>query len=217
MITGRLHYLTWDMPWRVRPETDGALDLDLRDAIWTLVERFVGKGFSYEEGLHHFAMAADVPGQRPTFTNGVHDRAPMILDVGLEGRASNFILVNKDGFGFCNLGLFASLAMQRLNGRRVSVLLDDHSIQISADPEEDVPEVRFGKERGNFGAIPEDELAARCRPGKEDCCAFLVAGADGFSCAKFSGSVARTVLGRLADRTMRATRIGSCKLMGREE
>lgn len=52
-----------------------------------------------------------------------------------------------------------------------------------------------------------------CKIGQgADCCIFLVGGANGFECAKFS-SLAKPLLARKYLGTMVANRVGSCRLL----
>jgi hypothetical protein len=64
-------------------------------------------------------------------------------------------------------------------------------------------------ENGDFLLSVEDARRV-CRPGTQDCCIFVVAGPDGFGCAKFT-PLAALLIDRNRRGQMRATREGQCK------
>jgi hypothetical protein len=54
--------------------------------------------------------------------------------------------------------------------------------------------------------IPSAEyLKEFCKPGCLGCCAYLVAGGEGFECAKFDSTIRNIIDQRLSEGTMRAT------------
>ncbi|SOC37044.1 hypothetical protein SAMN05892877_103388 [Rhizobium subbaraonis] len=195
-LAGTLEYLRWDHPWKV---TSAAGDLDLSPPFWEAAQIMQG----------HPAVLSYT---RDSFTLALDESAEHIITMRAVGEG--ILLTRKDGdFGFQNVLAYAEDAFIRLNGRRIIATIDADRFDIIADPfAPPVPDVNyFGS--GNMGRIPDP---MPCRPGDgAETCIFLVGGPSGFECAKFS-SIARTVLSRKADGTMRAGRIGNCRLNGRE-
>ncbi|KQU96478.1 hypothetical protein [Devosia sp. Root105] len=200
-VSGRLEYLSWDRPWKVG-------ELDAAPHFWDVAESL--QNIRAEHAYH-----------RDGYTLRANPEAVTELRHG--GRGNGAGLFNADGrFGFSNVAAYLEWSLCALNGRTVNLIVSPSTIfSIEAAAFEEVPEVRFFGEgnmsRGSPDAAPNDEFVKRvCQPGSADCCIFLTAGADGFSCAKFSGSTARLLLDRKAEGTMRASRIGNCRIVGRE-
>ncbi len=53
--------------------------------------------------------------------------------------------------------------------------------------------------------IKKDYLKRVCQPGTEKCCAYLLAGTEGFECAKLTPSIKHTIELKLTAGTMQAT------------
>lgn len=125
------------------------------------------------------------------------------------------LLLADGGFGMSNVGLYLAEACQWLNGRVVAVTLTDDLIEIVATEQDADLDLKFTD--GNSCAIPPEAIDRTCKPGTTEACAFLTCSADGFQCAKFSGSLAARLLDRIEKGTIRAQRIGTCRCVGREE
>lgn len=199
-VSGKLEYLGWDRPWMVG-------ERDVSRLFWEtaacLKDRLATQTYSRDG----YALTAD-------------PLAGMKLEH--EGRGSRPGLFKEDGsFGFTNVAAYLEMALWRLNGRTVNVMCAPEAVfSIEAAAFEQVPEVRYydgNMSRGSPDAGPNDEFVRRvCKPSTVDCCIFLTAGADGFACAKFSGWLTQSLLDRKAEGTLRATRIGNCRNIGRE-
>ncbi len=140
------------------------------------------------------------------------DSAEMVVKYETDGVA---LLEKPDGFGMSNIGAYLPDALTWLSGRKVEVKFSDNGFKIAADPTEQVFGVQFFG-RGNSCRIPEGAENSVCKVGTSDCCIFMVAGSDGFTCEKF-GSAGKHLLGRHFEGTMRAPRVGNCACTGREE
>lgn len=200
-IIGKLEYLTWDRPWALALEGGGTHDAAV--PFWDTALAMAGQraGHSYQKDF--YALRLD-------------EGSPTELRTG--GRGEGAGLFNMDGsFGFSNVAAYLEWTLVALNGREVIVLFAPGRLfRIEATVTEQVPEVKYYGS-GNMGRIPAGEEFSRCKAGEPDCCIFLTGAPSGFQCAKFSGPLARSLLHRKAQGTMRATRIGNCRLVGREE
>jgi hypothetical protein len=137
-------------------------------------------------------------------------------DVVVDYKADGVVWLKKmEGFGMSNIVVYLSEALTWLSGRRVEVDFSDKGFKITADSTEKVFGVKF-LGRGNSCRIPEGAERSVCKIGTSDVCIFLVAGSDGFTCEKFS-SGGRHMLHRHFDGTTRASRVGNCACVGREE
>jgi len=197
-ITGRLHYLGWfNRPWTLET-TAGNVDL------WPVVEEFLlalnGQRASHQKDRDGYWLAAD---STSTYRFNYEPDKCVSLDV-------------VDGFGFSNVHAYMDSALIWLSGRLVIIEIDaGMCLHFRADESEQVFSVQFGD--SNSCEVPEGAERSVCKVGEPDCCVFLACGAKGFSCEKFSGPTARVLLDRLAQGTIRATRIGSCAVNGRKE
>jgi hypothetical protein len=124
--------------------------------------------------------------------------------------ANPILCANKE---FSNAGLYLTYALQSMNGRKVHFTSDEKSISFVADENEAVHEVWY-QDPGNGCRIEPGDEKTICKVGEEDCCAFLTLGSNGFECQKFS-ELCATLLDRIAKETIRARRIGNCKVVGR--
>ena len=198
-VLGKLEYLGWQRPWDV-----GGLDVSAR--FWDVAESLQGRR---AEHTYH----------RDGYTLRANPEATRELRHG--GRGQGAGLFGVDGaFAFTSVASYLEWALCALNGRTVSVSHDPGSVfWIEAAAFEEVPGVRYFGD-GNMARLdPADPEAFRrvCKPGAgADCCIFMTAGADGISCAKFSGGMARHLLDRKAAGAMSAGRIGNCRNVGRE-
>jgi hypothetical protein len=195
-MKGRLHYLAWDRPWTL-VEDDGQL-VDLEPLFWDFAEAHRGSAAVLPMGPDGIALSLD-----PLSNRVIH----------FDQRGAG-ILLSGQRFDFQNVAAYLAMALERLNGRQVKVRVEPHAFTIEADPAEPVPQVFYS--RDNYGRVPAGEETSRCKAGQGDeCCIFLIAGGEGFECAKFS-ALSRVLLDRHAKGEMRAGRIGNCRLAGRE-
>ena len=199
-LKGRLHYLGWShRPWRLITDQG---DLDL----WPVVESLL-ISLSGEPASHHvdqgYMLFAD-PDSGDKFTYEV----------------DNLVVLDRiDGPGFTNVYAYLNEALIRLSGRMVVIEIDEaaKSFKATADPSEQVFGVYFTG-GGNSCRVPEGSEETVCKVGQdEDTCVFSIRSAEGFSCEKFNSVTARVLLDRLARNDIRARRIGSCALLGREK
>ena len=195
---GRLLFTGWlNRPWRL-VQNDGEIDLFplLEDVLLAVA----GHPAQHEHTRDSYLFEAD---QSSDF------------DLLYEAD-TNPILMKRDDFGMSNVGAYLGSALGWLNGRKVLVKIGKQRFAIKADPTEDVHIVRFFG-RGNSCRIQEGDEKSICKAGTTDTCIFLTFGPNGFECDKFNDPLARTLLGRHAKGTMRASRIGNCGVNGREE
>ena len=198
-LKGRLQYMGWfNLPWKLVMD-NGEIDL------WPVIDEFFtslnGKRAKYDQERDGYTLAADessefqfkyVPGE--------------------------YVLLEKlKGFGMSNVHAYLDDALVRLSGRMVEIEIEDgKQIKFMADRAEEVYGVYFVGD-GNSCEVPSGVEQTVCKIGQSDCCIFLTVGADGFHCEKFSGPTARMLLDRLAKGNIRASRIGSCAILGRKE
>jgi len=195
MLKGRLMFLGWqNKPWRL--VTDQG-DVDL----WPIVERFFvglnGKLAAHKEEIDGYVLSADAASE-------------------FRFKYDVIWLRKDDGTAGSNVEAYFERALVWLSGRMVEIEISDTELKLMADKSEKVFGVHFTGE-GNSCGVSEDVAQTICRIGQEDCCIFVSAGGEGFSCEKFNDSTARYLLDRLAKGTIRAKRIGSCAVLGRKE
>jgi len=200
-LIGRLEFTGWfNRPWALHPR-DGGKVFDLYSLINESLKGLNGKRVTMDYSLSSLHLKRD-------------EESEFVVEYREDEIAS---LTKVEGFGFTNLGAYIPRAFQTFNGRTVYFTAhDDGGFQITPDDTEVLNEVWFGGE-GNLCPVGDDTVKNVCRPGTTDTCIFLVAGGNGFECAKFCSATARTILDRHHNQTMRASRIGNCKLMGRKK
>lgn len=140
------------------------------------------------------------------------DSAEMVVDYKTDNVA---LLKNPEGFDVSSIGYYIPHALTWLSGRKVEIEFSDKGFKIAADPNEQVFGVKFFG-RGNSCRIPAGVERSVCKVGTPDCCIFMAASSDGFTCEKF-GSLGPHLLSRHFERSMRASRVGNCACTGREE
>jgi hypothetical protein len=203
VIEGRLEYLGWRRPWNIER---GDKVFDLSRDFWTVAGRLKDAAASMPCKPDEFVLKADVASN---------------WNVEFDEVGSGIILARRGhAFGFTNVLSYCEAILCNLNGREVIASIEDNSFSVFANPHgPQVPALKRKKEGGNIIPLPDDVPADRCGLGKgpDATCIFLVAGAGGFECAKFAGSMTRTILDRRADGTFRATRIGDCRIDGWED
>jgi len=197
VIEGRLEYLGWRRPWNI--ETRGNR-IDLSVEFWKVARGLKDKPAAMEYQRDLFAIKAD-------------PASPSNLEYNVEGEG--VIVSRRESFGFSNVAAYCETILCNLNGREVIVAIEDAGFKVFANPQQVVPSVKF-RNPGNMCRIPAGHEQTVCGVKTGDACIFLTVSADGFGCAKFS-SLARHLLDRKAEGTMRATRIGNCRNDGREE
>lgn len=199
-IKGRLLYKGWfNLPWEVVSENGEIIDL------WPIV--------------HAFLLSLDGRQASQDFTTV--DSYALEANQG-SGWSFHYIpgeslLLRKvEGFGFDNVHAWFEMLLTWLSGRLVDIEVEDGvRMKIVADADEEVLGLHFT--RNNSCAIPHGAEKTICKAGQSDCCIFICSGASGFTCEKFNGPLARTILDRFAKGEMRASRIGNCAIRARRE
>ena len=127
------------------------------------------------------------------------------------------LLTNRDGPSrLLNIGACLPRTLVALSGRKVVAEFDENGFAITADPDEEVFGVHFFGD-GNICRIPEGAEHSICKMGTPECCIFLACGgSQGFTCEKHS-SLGPLLLKRKFHGQIRASRVGSCEVVGREE
>ena len=199
-MRGRLRYCGWDnTPWDLT--TDEGQIIDLQPLIIAAIARLHGEPAKHESGADFYLIGPD-------------PESDFDLKCAPDGR----IWLDKRGeFGFSNVIAYLDTALVWLSGRLVIVTIDDDGrVEVKADPAKDVSAVQFFG-GGNSCRVPDGWERSICQVGEGlATCIFLCAGADGFTCEKFSGGTARHLLGRHYRGKMNAGRIGDCRVDGRE-
>jgi hypothetical protein len=182
------------------------MELDLRNDYFRVFTNLNGKKTSMKGGMNNLTIIADENSEylMRFEKNDKEDTILMILEVG-GGK-----------WGMSNLGAYVPDMLQRLNGMQIIVEFDDVSISIKHDETEKVPELNYNTE-GNSCRVSPEFAKEVCKIGQDGCCIFLTASGGGFECEKFDDYMSRMLLGRHAEGTMRANRIGNCKIVGRVE
>ena len=174
--------------------------------IWPLVNVF----FSSLNG-----MRAEHKQERDSYTLTENKSSEFKFDY-FSGRHAILEIDKPGGVGMSNVYAYLDMTLTWLSGRMVEIEVEEGKrIKFMADKSEQVYGLYFFGD-GNSCEVPEGIEQTVCKIGQSDCCIFLIAGAGGFGCAKFS-SLARTFLDNLAKGSMRASRIGNCAILGRKE
>jgi hypothetical protein len=200
-LKGKLTFISFWHPIKLKIENG---EVDLRDHYFDVFINLNGKKASMKGGMNDLTIFADENSKNVMKfeKNDEKDTILMILDV-------------IDEFGFSNLGAYVPDMLERLNGMQVIVDVNKNSIGIRHNETEKVHEMKYTY--NNSCKVSDEEVKEICKVGQEDCCIFLTAGSNGFSCCKFDGVMSRILLDRHAEGSMRATRIGNCKIIGRIE
>jgi len=198
-LKGRLLYMGWfNKPWNLMTESD---EVDF----WPMVNEFFislnGKSANHDQTRDSYVLFAD---------EGSEFQFKYVPD-------ESVLLEKLKSFGMSNVHAYFDSSLIWLSGRMVEVEIEDGKrIKFIADKDEEVHGVYFVGEGNSCEVLSGDERTV-CKIGQSDCCVFLTAGSGGFCCEKFNGSIARMLLDRLAKGFIRASRIGSCKVLGRKE
>jgi len=196
---GRLWYMGWfNLPWKLVTD-DGEIDL------WPVIDKFL---------ISLNNKRADHKEERDGYTLAANESS----EFQFKYIPGEYVLLEKLGnFGVSNIHAYLDTALGWLSGRMVEIEIEDgKQIKFVADKFEKVYGVYFVGD-GNSCEVPRGIEKTVCKAGQRDCCIFLSAGAGGFFCEKFNGPIARLLLDRLAKNAIRASRIGSCALLGRKE
>jgi hypothetical protein len=176
---------------------------DLRDHLWKLFTDLNGVKASMKHTMNSIEICADDESDSRLKFERDHSNKSLLM-----------LLTKEPDWGFSNLAAYIPDMLERLNGMQVIVTLTEHSIKIENDPDEKVFELNYT--RDNSCKIPDDKVMEICKPGTGDCCIFLtMSGGMGWSCEKFNSSMAGILLKRHSEGSMRASRIGNCKIIGR--
>ncbi len=202
-LTGKLEFISfWDP---IKLETENGI-VDLREAYFQVFNSLNGKKCSMDGKMNSLKILADETSDRVMKfeRNEKEDTILMLLEIP------------EPGWGMSNLGAYVPSMLERLNGMQVIVKYDNESIGVEHDENEKVFEIKYTGD-GNSCKVEDDKVKEICKPGQVDACIFLSVGPDGFECQKFNSPMARVLLDRYSNKTMRASRIGNCKIIGRIE
>jgi hypothetical protein len=202
-FAGILTYYGWQRPWEIEEERPGRKTHDLRELFWDFAETHKGAAVRQDANRDAFALALDSASTRA---------------IDFHTRGGGILVSETVDFGFTNVVSYLGAVMMGLNARHVIASIDPTRFHIRADPDHlNVPAVKY-QDPGNMCRVPDSFLDDVCKAGKgRDCCIFLCAGAGGFECAKFAGSVSDHLVERKVLGTINASRIGNCRNAGRHE
>lgn len=203
-LKGKLEFISFWHPINLETK-DG--NLDLRVQYFKIFRNLNGKKASMKYGMNDLTILADKESEYEL----VFEKSGHEIELGENDTIG--ITLNKNK-GMSNIGAYLPDALQRLNGMQVIVEVSEDSIGIRHDETEEVYEIKYT--HNNSCQIPDDNIKELCKIGEADCCIFCTVGGGGFSCEKFGG-MANHLLNRHAEGTMRASRIGNCKIVGRVE
>lgn len=198
-LKGKLQYMGWfNLPWKLVTD-NGEIDL------WPVIDNFLtslsGKRAKHDRECDGYTLAAD---ENSEFQFKYIPGECVLLE-------------KPEGFGMSNVHAYLDHALVWFSGRMVEIEVEDgKQVKFTVDKLEKVFGVYFVGD-GNSCEVPGGAEQTVCKIGQHDCCIFLSVGADGFHCEKFSGPTARMLLDRLAKGNIRASRIGSCAILGRKE
>lgn len=201
-LKGKLTFISLWNPINLETQ-DG--ELDLRVQYFRLFRELNSKRASMKYGMNDITIFADEDSEYELVFEKSGDEIEST-------ETDTFSILLKKSFGGSNIGAYLPDALKRLNGMQVIVDVDKDSIAIRHDETEKVHEKKYT--HNNSCSVGDDELKNICKVGQEDCCIFITSGRNGFMCEKFN-SLGKTLLGRHVEGTMRASRIGNCKIIGR--
>lgn len=202
VIEGRLEYLSWNRFWTV---SSGVRSADLSAPFWQVAQRLKDQPVNLDMKSDSFTLRADPASE-------------WVLEFEEIGGG---IIVSRKGsaWGFTNVLSYIEAILCNINAQEVIASIEDDSFTVFANPtaQADVPGLKRPRDvRGNSIPISDDIVRTRCGAGTADACIFITASASGFACEKFNGSMTRMLLDRKAQGTMRASRIGNCRIDGWE-
>ncbi len=149
----------------------------------------------------------------------IDEKSDMNFHIEIEGygeaRTMGICIKSPDGVSWTNVHAYLAGYFQKVNSRLVDITVTDTGVTIQADVNEKVPELMYTGS-GNCCAVSDDMIKNVCKAGcGKDTCIFLMAGGNGFECAKFDSYLGRQLLHRHSKNEMNAGRIGNCKVVGR--
>ena len=207
ILKGKLTFISFWHPINLETE-DG--ELDLRVQYFGTFRELNDKKASMTYGMNDLTILADAESEYEMVFECTND-TPELRDDDTIGM---ILKKSGEGWGMSNISAYLSDILQRLNGMQVIVECGEDSIAIKHDEAEEVYEIKYT--RNNSCQIPTEDLTKVCKIGEADCCIFMSVGSCGFECQKFD-SMASHLLKRHAEGTMKASRIGNCKIIGRIE
>jgi len=195
-ITGKLRFLNLFEPILIG-ETD----------IWKNIHDFFQKINKKKSSMDY---------KKDSFTLKIDKKSTYKMDYEWLGETGHIALKKIKEFGMTNIGAYLPDILQNLNGRNVTVNIDDECLEIIGDENENVYGLYYTN--SNFCKVPDDKVKEICKIGQGDeCCAFLCVSGSGFECMKFDSYMSRQMLYRIVDNDINAKRIGNCKLLGRKD
>jgi hypothetical protein len=200
-LKGKLEFISFWHP--IKLETKNG-EIDLRDEYFQVFKNLNGKPAKMKGKMNSLTVLGDKKSEYllKFEKNDTKDTISILLE-------------KRNGFGMSNLGSYVPNMLQRLNGMQVILKITKNSINVAYDPDYEVFELNYT--RNNSCKIPDDKVKEICKIGEDGCCIFCTVGSNGFECQKFDSYMARNLLDRYAEGTMRANRIGNCKVIGRIE
>lgn len=185
-------------------------ELDLRVQYFGLFRYLNGRKTSMKYSMNDMTICFDKDSEYELKFEKSDDEIESIENdtLGIILKKSN------DDWGISNITAYLSNILKRLNSMQVIVDVEKDSIAIRHDESEKVHEIKYT--HNNSCSISDDKVKKICKVGQKDCCIFLTVSSDGFMCNKFN-YIGSTLLNRYSKGTMRANRIGNCKIVGRSE
>lgn len=193
-IKGELRYLGLILEWKV----DGG-------DVWQIFLNFLRKNNGKKA-----VMGYSLDGISLT----LQDDSDTIIKFEEDDDGMSCLLDKQDDFGFSNVFAYVGDTLERVNARTVCIEMSDTGFSINAAMDEKVNEIYYT--HNNSCAISDDMAEKICQPGTENACVFLSASGDGWGCLKFD-SCGRSLLYRIHENDIRATRIGNCRIAGRKD
>lgn len=226
-LCGTVRFLgMWDQPIVLETE-DG--DVDITDLLYGFIEQNNGKPAKVCDSRDSFVLkimdSDHVLNMVREFDGGKLNRFGITIENAPDDYVQDEngpklldpIFIGGSRSDWSNTELQLERLFTSLSGRNAILEIEDDTLTIKVDKFNDnVPTVFY--DNGNNAVLVGNYKAEDvCKPGTDDCCIFLIAGADGFGCAKFNGPSARGLMQRHVDGKMNATRVGNCKCGGRWE
>jgi len=198
-IKGKLTFLSFFDPILVKDDT---LSLDILKLIENFLIKNNNERCSFEYSINNFSLK-------------INENYPNTIKFEHDNEGILCILKNVNKNSFTNILYYMEDIFRILNSRNIIVNINDSELNVCVDETNDnVYELYYT--HNNSCEIQADKVKEICKPGTEDCCIFLTVSKT-FMCEKFNSPFARTLLYKLKQKEMRASRIGNCKLMGRKD
>ncbi|MFA5025411.1 MAG: hypothetical protein WC503_02820 [Candidatus Shapirobacteria bacterium] len=192
---GILTYYSWRRPWLI---DDHDVSADLKNKFKEMDGKFVVR--VDELASHSIKITEEKEGDYFELEYKDDDHYPF--------------LNNPVGYDWSNEGAYLERYLEWVNGRRVSLEIDEEGFEFKAL---DNPDLELKFYRDNMCKVTNEQAKNVCKIGQEkDTCIFVSVSGKGFECMKFSGAC-RIMLERLAENKLNSGRIGNCLVNGREE